>query len=68
MTGKGIDMSTIATARLVLERATKGAVLYKNANTDDGQPITTLYLRKSGLTEPYPAEIVVTIVKKDDEG
>ena len=60
-------MSTIATAHMVLDRSTKGAVLYKNTSTADGQPVTTLYLRKSGLVEPYPGEIVVTIVRKDDE-
>ncbi len=60
-------MSTIATARLTMERSTKGAVLYKNTSTAEGQPITTIYLRKDGLVEPYPGEIVVTIVRKDDE-
>ncbi len=60
-------MSTIATAHMVMDRSTKGAVLYKNTNVSEGQPITTIYFRKSGLVEPYPGEIVVTVVRKDDE-
>ncbi len=60
-------MSTIATAMMVMKRATKGAVLYENVSTGDGRAVTTLYLRKDGLVEPYPGEIVVTVVRKDDE-
>ncbi len=61
-------MSTITTARLTMDRTTKGAVLYKNVNTADGQAVTTVYLRKDGLTEPFPGEISMTIVRIDDEG
>ncbi len=61
-------MSRVATVTMVLERSTKGAVLYKNINESEGQPVTTIYLRKSGLVEPYPGEITVTIERKDDEG
>ncbi len=61
-------MSTIKSATMVMVRSTKGAVLYKNVNEGEGQPITTIYLRKSGLTEPYPGEITVTIARPDEGG
>ena len=60
-------MSTIATAHMVMDRTTKGAVLYKNTSEKIGRAITTLYLRKGGLIQPYPSEIVVTIVKKNGD-
>lgn len=60
-------MSTITTATLIMDRATKGAVLYKNVKEGEGQAITTIYFRKSGLTPPYPGEITVTVVRQDDE-
>ncbi len=60
-------MKTISTAALLMDRTTKGAVLYKNKKEGDGQAVTSLYLRKSALTEPYPAEIQVTVAV-DEEG
>ena len=61
-------MSTIAMATLVMDRTTKGAVLYRNVREGEGQAITTIYFRKSGLTPPYPGEITVTVVRQDNEG
>ena len=58
-------MSTISTATLTMERTTPGAVLYKNVK--EGQVVTTLYLRKDGLTQPYPGEIQLTVSRQDDE-
>ena len=60
-------MSTVSKASLVMDRTTKGAVLYKNKKEGDGQAITSLYLRKSALTEPYPAEIEVTVTTDNGE-
>lgn len=54
-------MSTISKATLVMDRTTKGAVRYQNVKNDEGQAMTTVYLRKSAMIEPYPGEIVVTI-------
>ncbi len=54
-------MKTVTVATMSLERVTKGAVLYKNRSPEDGEPITNLYLRKSGLSEPYPTTIHVTV-------
>ena len=48
-------------ATMQLERVTKGAVLYKNVKTATNEATTNIYLRKSGLTEPYPETIHVTI-------
>lgn len=58
-------MSTICTSTLTMKRSTKGAVLY--GNTKDGQAVTTIYLRKDGLTEPYPGEITLTVSRSDDD-
>ena len=58
-------MSTITTTIMNLDRTTKGAALYKNPKEGDSEAITTIYLRKSGLGEVIPNQIVVTIVKKD---
>ena len=41
--------------------------MYKNTSEKIGRAITTLYLRKGGLIQPYPSEIVVTIVKKNGD-
>ncbi len=61
-------MSTIATAILHLDKVTKGAVLYKVGEAASVSPaITSIYLRKDGLTEPYPTSIVMTIVKQNDD-
>jgi len=56
-------MRTIASAMMSLDKVTKGAVRYadKDADADNGSPITVIYLRKSGLTEPYPTEIELKI-------
>ena len=59
------NMPRIATKQLTMDRVTKGAVLYSTKNSpdaDNGSPITSIYLRKSGMpTENYPATITVTI-------
>lgn len=60
-------MSTIATTIMNLDRTTKGAALYKNPKEGEGEAITTMYLRKSGLGDVIPNQIVVTIVKKDND-
>ena len=57
-------MTTIATCNMVLERDTKGAVLYKREEApqaDVEKALTSIYLRKAGLTLPYPEEITVTV-------
>ena len=59
-------MSTICTATLTMKRSTPGAVLYENVKKE--QVVTTLYLRKDGLTQPYPGEIQLTVSRQDDEG
>ncbi len=61
-------MRTVSKATLTMDRSTKGAVLYKNAKEGEGQAITTVYLRKSGLVEPYPGSIEMTITVDDEEG
>ncbi len=60
-------MSVVTSAKLTMTRQTKGAVLYDNVKTNSGQAVTNLYLRKDGLTEPFPGEIEVTIIRLDDE-
>ncbi len=60
-------MSTVTKTKLVLEKTTKGALLYKNVNEQDGQAITTIYFRKSGIVEPYPGELTITVERHDDE-
>ncbi len=57
-------MKTIDTVVMKLDRATKGAVLYKDSVRTtgvEGQALTSLYLRKDGLPEPFPPEITVTV-------
>ncbi|KKN65468.1 hypothetical protein LCGC14_0481880 [marine sediment metagenome] len=63
-------MKTISKALMTMTRQTKGAVVYDNVKPNNGgQAITTLYLRKDGLTEPYPGSIEVTVAVDDpDEG
>lgn len=51
----------IATATMNLTRETKGAVLYHNEDEGSSEAVTNLYLRKSGLTKPYPEVLIVTI-------
>jgi hypothetical protein len=58
-------MSTIGTATMTMKRTTKGAVLYENAK--QGQTITTIYLRKDGLAQPFPGEIAITVTRLDDD-
>ena len=60
-------MSQVTQAKMLLDRTTKGALLYKNASDADGQAITTIYFRKSGLVEPYPGELTITVERHDDE-
>lgn len=55
--------NTVTKAVLTFERATKGAVLYKNPDTSPKQAITNIYLRKTGMGEEHPNEIEVTITK-----
>ncbi len=59
-------MKTISSAKLSMDRTTKGAVLYKNQSTAEGVAVTSIYLRKSGLSAPYPSEITVTVLLFDD--
>ncbi len=61
-------MKTISTALLTMEKTTPGAVMYKNVKVGVGQAITNLYLRKDGLTEPFPGSITVTVSVEDGEG
>ncbi len=56
---------TITTCQMTLKRTTKGAILYEATNKNGGA-LTSLYLRKEGLTEPFPALIEVVI--RVDEG
>ncbi len=60
-------MSTFATVKMTMERTTPGAILYKNVNATPGQAVTTLYLRKDGVVEPYPGEITVMVERHDDD-
>ena len=60
-------MKTISTATMKLDRVTKGAVLYKDAKEDGGTALTSIYLRKIGLAEPFPPTITVTIAIEGDE-
>ena len=57
-------MKTISTSEMKLDRETKGAVLYKAIETAPNEAITNLYLRKSGLTAPYPEVIHVQVQVK----
>lgn len=59
--------TTIGKATLTMKRTTPGAVLYENVKQGNGEPITTLYLRKKGLVEPFPGSIEVTITVDDGE-
>ena len=65
-------MAVIARTMLVMNRQTKGAVLYDNKNGGSGQPnalITSIYLRKEGFpTGNYPATIHVSIETEEDIG
>ncbi len=56
-------MKTIQQSDMKLDRVTKGAVLYKAMDMEDNpaSAITSIYLRKSGLTEPYPTEITLRV-------
>lgn len=60
LTRKEYDMKKIQ-SDMRLDRITKGAVLYKNVREGQPEAMTNLYLRKSGLTEPYPEIIHITI-------
>ena len=60
-------MKTISTATMKLDHVTKGAVVYKDARADAGTALTSIYLRKVGLPEPFPPTITVTIAVEDDE-
>lgn len=60
-------MNVISTATLALERATPGAVLYKNKVEGEDEAITTVYLRKSGLSEPFPSTIEIAITVPDGD-
>ncbi len=62
-------MNTIGTAVMKLDRVTKGAVLYKVAPADEvkRQALTSIYLRKVGLSEPFPATITITVTVEDGE-
>ena len=59
-------MKTISIVTLKLDRATKGAGLYKNEDEESGSPITTIYLRKSGFPGALPTKILLTLAVSDD--
>ena len=42
-----------------LEKATKNTIRY--AAVDDKSPVTTVYINKSGLPQPAPQTIMLTI-------
>ncbi len=65
-----MSMKTLSKATMTMTKRTPGAVVYTNVKTNNGgQCLTTLYLRKDGLTEPYPGSIEVTVaVDSPDEG
>jgi hypothetical protein len=67
MIDKEKTMSTVTQAKLTMVRQTKGAVLYNNVKEGEGESVTNLYLRKSGLGSNIPGEIEVTIIRLDDE-
>ena len=52
--------------KMTLVRETKGAVLYENVLKAPGEAATNLYLRKSGLTTPYPQVIYVAIDAEEE--
>ncbi len=54
-------MKTIQQSDMKLDRVTKGAVLYKVVEENPASAITSIYLRKSGLTEPYPTVITLRV-------
>jgi len=61
-------MKTIASAMMRLDKITKGAIRYSDMDTEEDSPITVIYLRKSGLKEPYPTEIELLVkVQGSDE-
>ena len=62
-------MARISKTELRLERETKGAILYTNPVTGSSSPVTSIYLRKSGMpTTTYPQSIHVTIESGEDIG
>lgn len=51
----------IANVKMNKVRETKGAVLYENVDASSGQAVTNLYLRKEGMTAPFPEVLDVQI-------
>jgi hypothetical protein len=53
---------------LVMERQTKGAVLYSNKNGGGASPlVTSIYLRKEGFPNgQYPSTIHISIETEED--
>jgi len=62
MSDKDKVAKNIGGAVMRLERATPGALLYKNTRKGEGECLTTIYLRKSGLTEPFPTSITIVVM------
>lgn len=58
-------MKTIGTSIMKLDRVTKGAILYKSVVEGDSEVLTSIYLRKSGLSEPYPNTVTITAAVED---
>lgn len=54
-------MTELNRSKMTLVRETKGAVLYENTLKAPGEAVTNLYLRKSGLTAPYPQVIHIAL-------
>lgn len=59
------ETAVLADAEMTMERQTKGAVLYKNTRSGEGQALTNLYLRKSALGNRKPGIIRVTITYEE---
>ncbi len=60
-------MNTIAITMMNLERTTKGAALYKNPKEGSSEALTTIYLRKSGLPNVVPDQILVTVTTENGD-
>lgn len=62
-------MPVINSTKLKLERETKGALLYTNPAGNEGQTVTSIYLRKQGFpTGTYPQTISITVETDEDIG
>ena len=60
-------MSKITSEKLVMDRQTKGTVLYKSVSTND-PAIRNIYIAKHAFEGEFPGEIEVIVNRLDDEG